>query len=251
MRAIQAAVQEGRTITVDDARQVDIAAQERRNADLERSKAESEAESQMAKEKAAKPAGQKTLLGEYEIPGIEGATNRVRVFQMGERIEAVGLDEGTANNDLSGLIQAGQNIEQALAALYGDHGPNEAPDPSRVKRAGQPGAVETAGPATIPATTGATSVPQANQAQQAVSQQPQAGGQAIAGPAAPAAAQPAALGGNRVQAAGLTDGATIENPGAQGTPAAGQKTQEIDNAQSSTAKALIRLAGMKGSRALS
>ena len=64
---------------------------------------------------------------------------------MGERIEAVGLDEGTANNDLSGLIRAGQNIEQALAALYGDHGPNEAPDPSRVKRAGQPGAVEAVG----------------------------------------------------------------------------------------------------------
>ena len=44
-------------------------------------------------ENATKPAEQKTLLGDYEIPGLEGAISRVRVFQQGERIEAVGLNK--------------------------------------------------------------------------------------------------------------------------------------------------------------
>lgn len=87
---------------------------------------------------------------------------------------------------------------------------------------------EAAGPASIPATIGANSEPTPPQAIQASPQPAQA--------AAPAAA------------AGLTDGAPTANTGAQAATAAGQKTQEIDNAQSSTAKALIRLAGMKGSR---
>lgn len=138
VRAIQAAIQEGRPITVDEARQADLAGQERRKAALEQSKAESEAEAQAAKQNSAKPTEPSKVLGDYEIPGIEGATNRVRVLQRGGRIEAIGLDEGTAHNDLSRLIQSGQSVEQALATLYGDHGPNEAPNPSRVKRAGQP-----------------------------------------------------------------------------------------------------------------
>lgn len=138
VRAIQAAVQDGRPITLDEARQADIAVQERRSASLEQAKAASEAESRMAKENAAKPAEQRKLLGDYEIPGLEGAISRVRVFQQGTRIEAVGISDKTANHDLSGLIQIGKTVEQALAALYGDHAPNEAPNPSRVKRIGQP-----------------------------------------------------------------------------------------------------------------
>lgn len=137
VRAIQTAVQEGRPITLDEARQADLAGQERRGAALEQSKAESEAEAERAKENARKPAEERKILGEYEIPGIDGSTSRVRVFQQGGQIEAVGLDEGTANNDLSRLVQSGLSVEQALATLYGDHGPNEAPDPGRVKRAGQ------------------------------------------------------------------------------------------------------------------
>lgn len=53
-------------------------------------------------------------------------------------------------------------------------------------------------------TQGATSEPQASQAIQAVSQQPQAGSQAIASPATPAATQPTAIGGSGVQAAGVS-----------------------------------------------
>ncbi len=172
VRAIQAAIQEGRPITVDEARQADLAAQERRKAALEQSKAESEAETQRAKENATKPAEQKTLLGDYEIPGLEGAISRVRVFQQGERIEAVGLDNDTANNDLSRLVQAGQTVEQALATLYGDHGPNEAPNPSRVKRADRSGAVDSAvtgspAPNIKAITEGSINAPQTAQAQQA------------------------------------------------------------------------------------
>lgn len=153
VRAIQAAIQEGRPITVDEARQADLAGQERRQAALEQSKAESEAETQAAKQNSAKPTEPSKVLGDYEIPGIEGVTNRVRVLQRGGRIEAIGLDEGTVNNDLSRLIQSGQTVEQALATLYGDHGPNEAPNPSRVKRAGQPTSAAAPAAESAPTTT--------------------------------------------------------------------------------------------------
>lgn len=162
VRAIQAAIQEGRPITVDEARQADLAGQERRKAALEQSKADSEAEAQAAKQNSAKPTEPSKVLGDYEIPGIEGVTNRVRVLQRGGRIEAIGLEEGTVNNDLSRLIQSGQTVEQALAALYGDHGPNEAPNPSRVKRAGQ--TTSAAAPAAAGLTDGA---PTANTGAQA------------------------------------------------------------------------------------
>ena len=113
---------------------------------------------------------------------------------------------------LRGYDEAAQKAAQPLAL----------PAPSNLRegleriRAQREQAARTA---QVPPTTGATSVPQANQAQQAVSQQPQAGGPQAG--AATATASASQAGGNRVQAAGLTNGAQTQNTGAQAAPAAG------------------------------
>jgi hypothetical protein len=134
VRAIQAAIQEGRQITLEEAMQADKDARAERAAALEQDKKDSEAEAEKAKANAASPAKKREVVGEFEIPGLEGATNRVRVFRQGSRVDAVGLDEGTANNDLTALIAYGMTVEQALAQFYGDHAQGATPDASKVNR---------------------------------------------------------------------------------------------------------------------
>lgn len=88
-----------------------------------------------------------------------------------------------------------------------------------------------------PTTQGVPDGPQAAQAQQDRSQPPQ-GGAAPAVPSTDANAQgrPGADGAQQAAAAGLIDGAPTENPGAQGTPAAGAQTATAAEPEFTTIK---------------
>ena len=160
--------------------------------------------------------------------------------------------DGVPTFSLASDGEAGKDVGMFGAAVDGLSGPawqvsaGKSPAPTTTKAAAGSATPPAGEP--IPQPQGVTSEPQADQAQQSQPQQPQAGVAQDAGAAPSPAAADQPPGAAGVQAAGLTDGATPQNLGAQAAPAAGQKTQESDKAQSSAAKALIRLAGMKGSR---
>lgn len=142
-----------------------------------------------------------------------------------------GYDEAAQNASSVPALPAPTNLREGLERIRAQQQeaanaqaatPQAAPAATTVSTA-RPAAGEAAGPATIPATTGATSVPQASQTQQGSTQSTQAGGPQVGAATAQASTSPA--GGNRVQAAWLTNGAPTQNPGAQAATAAGAQGQ--------------------------
>lgn len=125
---------------------------------------------------------------------------------------------GKIKSDLEARKKQALDAASALQEIVSSKQAPQAAAAAQTLPAARPGAVEAAGPATIPATTGVARESQASQAQQGSTQSTQAGGPQAGAATATASASPA--GGNRVQAAGLTNGAPTQNTGAQGTPAA-------------------------------
>lgn len=119
-RALQKSIEDGSPITIEEARKVDGAFKNRKDAELKEAKKLSQEENEAAKQKAKEPQKQRAVLGRFEIPGINGNTSQVIVYQTGNQIEAVATDGVSNNNDLTGLVETGKTLEEALIFVYGD-----------------------------------------------------------------------------------------------------------------------------------
>lgn len=118
-----------------------------------------------------------------------------------------------ARQELDAAVRAGAVTPEAAQSIAAE-----------AKKTGNAaGASEAIFTAVDSSTTGVASESQASQTQQSSTQSTQARGPQAGAATATASTSPA--GGNRVQAAGLTNGAPTQNPGAQTAPAAGAQAQ--------------------------